>query len=271
MGEIEAAELNALPHLLEERDLCGLLHIHTHFSDGSHSLEEIAHLALERGYAYVGIADHSQSAYYAGGMKREEIERQCQLIDTLNVQLAPFRIFKGIEADILPDGRLDYEDEVLAQFDFVIAAVHSNFHLPREEMTQRILTALRHPYTTILAHPTGRLLLSRDPYEVDIAAIIDEAAVQGKVIELNCNPSRLDLSWVHCIHAKKRGVKIAINPDIHDTSGFDHVALGVKMARKGWLEKSDCLNCLTALEMNEFFTHLRLSQNSGLPPSSKMT
>ncbi|MCX7982841.1 MAG: DNA polymerase/3'-5' exonuclease PolX [Syntrophales bacterium] len=259
MGEIEVAEKGNLPILIEEQDLKGILHIHTTFSDGSLSLEEVAKIARQKGYTYIGISDHSQSAYYAGGLKKDDIIKQMLLIDELNKNLAPFRIFKGIEADILPDGSLDYEEEILSLFDFVIAAVHSHFQMKESEMTERICRALRNPYTTILAHPTGRLLLSREPYEVNMQMIITEAAKQGKVIELNANPYRLDISWPHLLVAKKMGVKIAINPDIHDMSGFGHLSLGIKIARKGWMEKRDCLNCLDTNEISRYFAKLRSS------------
>lgn len=257
MGEIEAAERGELPSLVEEKDIRGILHIHSNFSDGTLSIEEIALIARQMGYSYIGITDHSQSAYYAGGLKKEAIIEQARVINTLNEKMAPFRIFMGIEADILPDGSLDYEEEILAQFDFVIAAVHSHFQMKEGEMTERIKRALRHPYTTILAHPTGRLLLSREPYEVNMGEVMAQAAAYRKAIELNANPYRLDLSWRNCIHAKKMGVKIAINPDIHDLAGFQYLSLGVKIARKGWLEKSDCLNCLEAEELLAFFKKSR--------------
>ena len=204
------------------------------------------------GYQYIGISDHSQSAYYAGGLKKEDIEKQHELIDELNKKYVPFHIFRGIESDILPDGSLDYADDVLAGFDFVIAAVHSNFNMSGEEMTGRIKTALQNPYTTMLAHPTGRLLLAREPYLVNIMEIIDTAARSGKIIELNANPHRLDLDWRHCIYAKKNGVKIAINPDAHHVAGLADISWGVKIARKGWLTKSDCINCLSREEVKEY-------------------
>lgn len=259
MGEIEAAERGDLPGLIEESDLKGVLHIHTNFSDGNLSIEEAARIAQKKGYGYIGISDHSQSAYYAGGLKKDTLRKQIELIDELNKKMAPFRIFKGIEADILPDGSLDYEDEILASLDFVIAAVHTHFQMKEAEMTERICHALRNPYTTILAHPTGRLLLSREPYEMNIPVVLAEAASHGKIIELNANPYRLDLSWQHLLSAKKMGLKIAINPDIHDLSGFDYLSLGVKIARKGWIEKGDCINCLNVEEISQFFLKSRSS------------
>ncbi len=252
MGEIEAAEKGSLPVLVEEKDVRGLLHIHTNFSDGAESLEGMVEAARNMGMQYIGISDHSQSAQYAGGLKKEDIEKQHELIDKLNKKYAPFHIFKGIESDILPDGSLDYDDAILERFDFVIAAIHSSFNMPEREMTERITHALQNPYTTILAHPTGRLLLARDSYAVNIMEVIDAASRYGKVLELNANPRRLDLDWRNCIHARKKGVKISINPDAHHASGLADISFGIKIARKGWLEKKDCFNCLSAGEMKKY-------------------
>lgn len=252
MGEIEAAEKDTLPKLVEEKDVQGLFHIHTNFSDGTDTLESIVLAAKKMGLKYIGISDHSRSAYYAGGLKAEDIQRQHELIDKLNDKHAPFYIFKGTEADILPDGSLDYDEGILARFDFVIAAVHSNFNMSATEMTGRIKKALQNNYTTMLAHPTGRLLLSREPYALNIMEIIDAAAEFGKALELNANPHRLDLDWRNCIHAKKKGVKIAINPDAHQTAGLQDISFGIKIARKGWLEKGDCLNCLNLKGMKAY-------------------
>jgi DNA polymerase (family 10) len=252
MGEIEAAEKDTLPKLVEEKDVQGLFHIHTNFSDGTDTLESIVLAAKKMGLKHIGISDHSRSAYYAGGLKAEDIQRQHELIDKLNDKHAPFYIFKGTEADILPDGSLDYDEGILARFDFVIAAVHSNFNMSATEMTGRIKKALQNNYTTMLAHPTGRLLLSREPYALNIMEIIDAAAEFGKALELNANPHRLDLDWRNCIHAKKKGVKIAINPDAHQTAGLQDISFGIKIARKGWLEKGDCLNCLNLKGMKAY-------------------
>ncbi|HPK52878.1 MAG TPA: DNA polymerase/3'-5' exonuclease PolX [Smithellaceae bacterium] len=255
MGEIEAAAGEGLPVLLEEQDIRGIFHVHTNFSDGTETLESMVSAAKRMGLRYLGVSDHSQSAYYAGGLKKEDIERQFRLIDELNEKHAPFYIFRGIESDILPDGNLDYESAILAGFDFVIAAVHSNFHLSAEEMTGRIKKALQNPYTTMLAHPTGRLLLAREPYAVNMPEIIDTAHKYGKVIELNANPHRLDLDWRHCIYARKKGVKISINPDAHHAAGLADIGLGVKVARKGWLTKKYCLNCLELEEMKNYLAY----------------
>jgi DNA polymerase (family 10) len=254
MGEIEAAEKGNLPVLVEEKDIRGLFHVHTNFSDGAESLEGMVEAAGKMGMQYIGISDHSQSAYYAGGLKIEEIEKQHKLIDALNKKYAPLHIFKGIESDILPDGSLDYADDVLERFDFVIAAIHSNFNMSEKEMTRRITKSLENRYTTMLAHPTGRLLLARESYAVNIMEIIDVAARYGKVLELNANPRRLDLDWRNCIHARKKGVKISINPDAHHAAGLADISFGIKIARKGWLEKKDCINCLSLNEMKKFLS-----------------
>ena len=252
MGEIQAAEKNELPKLVEEKDVRGIFHVHTNFSDGGETLENMARAAREMGLQYIGISDHSRSAYYAGGLQIEDIKKQHELIDKLNKKLKPFHIFKGIEADILPDGSLDYDEKTLARFDFVIAAVHSNFNMPAREMTARLKKALQNKYATMLAHPTGRLLLSREPYAVNLEEVIDTAAKFGKAVELNANAHRLDLDWRHCIYAKRKGVKIAINPDAHQIAGLRDVSFGVKIARKGWLSSEDCLNCMSLVRMKEY-------------------
>jgi DNA polymerase (family X) len=252
MGEIEAAERGELPRLIEESDIRGFFHVHTQASDGSDSLETLVKLAKEKGYSYIGISDHSRSAFYAGGLSTEAILEQHERIDELNAKYAPFHIFKGIESDILPDGRLDYVEDVLSWFDFVIAAVHSQFGMPEREMTRRIIKALSNPFTTILAHPTGRLLLAREPYQVNMPEVIDAAAEMGKVLELNINPQRLDLDWRNCILAKRKGGKIVLGPDIHRREAFDYLPLGIKIARKGWIEAKDCINTLSLEEVTRF-------------------
>lgn len=256
-GEIEAAETGTLPYLITEKDIRGILHIHTLFSDGADSIEVLARTASEKGYDYIGICDHSQSAFYAGGLSEDEIIRQHELIDTLNIKYPDFRIFKGIEADILPDGRLDYDDAVLATFDFVIAAVHTRFAMSEEDMTDRILRAMDNRFTTILAHPTGRLLLSRPPYAVSMDRVIEHAALRGTIIELNANPLRLDIDWRLIPTATAKGVQIAINPDAHDRQGIAHVSLGVNIARKGWLSPEHCINTLPVDEIAGLFKKIR--------------
>lgn len=256
MGEIEAAEKGELPVLVKREDIRGIFHVHTNFSDGAESLESMVAAAKKMGMEYLGISDHSQSAFYAGGLKLEDIHRQHALIDALNRKLAPFHIFKGIESDIAPNGRLDYEDEILDRFDFVIAAVHSHFNMTEDEMTGRICRALADPHTTMLAHPTGRLLLSREPYAVNMLKVIETAAHYGKVLELNANPHRFDLDWRNCIVAKKKGVQIAVNPDAHSSLGLSDIDFGVKIARKGWISRETCLNCLA---LDGIKTYLRVS------------
>jgi DNA polymerase (family 10) len=252
MGEIQAAEKNELPKLVEEKDVRGIFHVHTNFSDGGESLENMARAAKKMGLAYIGISDHSASAAYAGGLRLDDIKRQHELIDKLNEKLKPFHIFKGIESDILPDGSLDYNEKTLARFDFIIAAVHSNFNMSANDMTARIEKALQNKYTTMLAHPTGRLLLSREPYAVNMEEVIETAAKFGKAIELNANAHRLDLDWRHCIYAKRKGVKISINPDAHQIAGLHDISFGIKIARKGWLSKDDCLNCMSLGQIKNY-------------------
>jgi DNA polymerase (family X) len=254
MGEIEAAELGAIPSLVHLKDIRGILHIHTSMSDGKNSLDTIVNTSKKMGLEYIGISDHSESARYAGGLTPEEIRRQHAEIDEINRWEKDFRILKGIEADILPDGRLDYDDDTLSLFDFVIAAVHSHFGMSEDEMTNRVMRAVENKHTTILAHPTGRLLLAREPYAIDLRIIIDFAAAKGKAIELNANPYRLDLDWRLCQYARKLGVHIAINPDAHDLEGLQDIRYGVNIARKGWLEPADCLNCLGLTEIQKYLS-----------------
>ena len=256
-GEIEAAETGVMPSLVEAKDIRGILHIHTSASDGSSSLEEIVAAAKKMGLEYVGITDHSEAAFYAGGLTPEAVRHQHEAIDAMNRKDPAFRIFKGIEADILPDGRLDYDDATLETFDFVIAAIHSHFGMSEDEMTARILKALENRHTTILAHPTGRLLLAREPYALDLERIIDAAASLGKVIELNANPHRLDLDWRHCKYAKRQGARIAINPDAHHLSGLEDIRYGLNIARKGWLEAQDIINCMGLGEMRQYLSRCR--------------
>jgi DNA polymerase (family 10) len=243
-GEIEAAEKGALPDLIDLTDIKGILHIHTDASDGVDTIEALFLAAQKMGLQYIGICDHSKSAAYAGGLSEDAIKAQHSLIDTLNKQYGLPYIFKGIESDILPGGSLDYDAALLETFDFVIAAVHSHFSMSEEDMTARLIKALDHPATTILAHPTGRLLLEREPYSVSLEKVIARAAEKGTIIELNANPHRLDLDWRWCKYAKDRGVKIAINPDAHSIEGLGHIRFGINAARKGWLGATDCINCL---------------------------
>ena len=250
---IANAQQGKLPQLIEEQDIKGVLHVHTTYSDGLHSLRAMCEHARTLGYQYIGITDHSQAAFYANGLKPDRVLAQMDEIDQLNIELAPFRIFKGIESDILNDGSLDYEEAVLAKFDFVIASVHTNLKMILEKATERVLRAILNPHTTILGHPTGRLLLSREGYPLDWEAIF-EACVQHRVaIELNANPYRLDLDWTLIAAAVRRGIKISINPDAHSQDGIHDIKYGVMTARKGGLTAGDCLN---AMGMGEFAAYL---------------
>jgi len=252
MGEIEAAARHQLPNLLVYDDLRGALHNHSDYSDGSATIEEMAEAARERGWDYIGITDHSESAFYAGGLKRDKLQRQLEEIDELNARMNDFRILKGIEADIMADGRLDYDAQILDQLDFVIGSIHSRFSMDGDTMTKRVLAAFDDPHLTILAHPTGRLLLSREPYALDVEAVLEKAAQVGAAVELNADPHRLDLDWRYCRRAKELGVTIEIGPDAHSTPGLDNVHFGVGMARKAWLEAGEILNARSADEVIAF-------------------
>jgi len=243
-GEIELAESGRLPVLLEPGQIQGVFHTHTIYSDGSATLEQMVEATRSLGYRYIGISDHSQSAFYANGLKEDRIRAQHAEIAAVQKKIPDVRIFKGIEADILADGAMDYPDEVLATFDFVIASVHSRFNLSEEEQTRRICRALANPYVTMLGHATGRLLLSRDAYRVDMHQVLDAAASHGKIVEINANPHRLDLDWRLCGYAKERGVKFSINPDAHSTEGLADVPFGVNVARKGGVTAQDVVNTL---------------------------
>jgi len=241
-GEVQAAANGELPTLIEWSDVRGVLHCHTRYSDGTATVAEMAEAARNLGWDYLGISDHSQAAFYAGGLKPDDVARQHDEIDELNQQLHGFRILKGIEADILADGRLDYDERLLDSFDFVIGSIHARFGMDRSRMTERVLTALDDPHLTVLAHPTGRLLLRRDPYAIDLDAVIEKAAATGVALELNADPYRMDLEWRHCLAAKRRGVTIAIGPDAHSPAALMNVEPGVGAARKAWLEAKDVLN-----------------------------
>jgi DNA polymerase (family 10) len=251
MGEIEAAAKGKIPKLLEEREINGTFHCHSTYSDGSNTIEQMAKAARDLGWEYLGIADHSKSAAYAGGLTEAKVKEQSREIDELNKKSKDFRIFKGSEVDILPDGTLDYSDKVLASFDYVVVSVHSKFKMTEAEMTKRITNALKNKYVTMLGHPTGRLLLSREAYPVDMIKVIDAAAEYGKIIEINSHPLRLDLDWRLCKYAKEKGVLIALNPDAHNTDGLKDVLYGVGIARKGWLEKKNVINAWTLTQVAE--------------------
>jgi DNA polymerase (family 10) len=252
--EVELALAGRLPRLVRDRDIRGILHAHTDLSDGVNTLAEMAEAVQHRGYEYFGVADHSQSAHYAGGLSLEEIEEQHAEIDRMNLRYdGKFRIFKGIEADILGDGSLDYPDHVLKRFDFVIASVHSRFRLDRQAQTERILRAVANPRTTILGHMTGRQLLRRPGYDLDIEKILAACATHGVAIEVNANPWRLDLDWRWHRRAIEVGCWISINPDAHSIAEIDLTHWGVNMARKGGVPKERVLN---RLGLGRFQAHL---------------
>lgn len=241
-GEIEAAAEHRLPKLLHNADLKGTFHCHSNWSDGRDSLDAMAEAAQKLGLHYFGVGDHSQSLTVANGLTPARVRKQFAEIDALNRRLKGLRVLKGTECDILPDGRLDFDDELLESFDYVVASVHSHFNQTEEEMTQRILRAIAHPCVTMLGHATGRLLLRRDGYKVDLDRVLRAAAQNHTLIEINAHPQRLDLDWIHCKHGKALGVKFVINPDAHSTGEIGLIRFGVDVARRGWLEKSDVFN-----------------------------
>ena len=253
MGEVEQAKAGTVPVLIENRDLKGILHNHSTYSDGKHSLRQMAEHCKALGYEYLGISDHSRTASYAGGLEIEKVAKQQAEIELLNQELGPFRIFKGIESDILPDGSLDYPNEVLRSFDFIVSSVHSVLTMDLKRATDRLLTAIHNPYTTILGHPTGRLLLRREGYPIDHKAIIDACAEKQVVIEINANPWRLDLDWRWIRYAMEQGVMLAINPDAHEMEGYADMQYGVWMGRKGGLTKEMALNALSGKEIAAYF------------------
>jgi DNA polymerase (family 10) len=253
MGEVEMAKAGTLPRLLENSDLRGILHNHSTYSDGKHTLRQMAEHCKDLGYDYLGISDHSRTASYAGGLEIEKVAKQQAEIDALNQELAPFRIFKGIESDILPDGSLDYPDEVLKSFDFIVSSVHSVLNMDLKRATDRLITAIHNPYTTILGHPTGRLLLRREGYPIDHKSIIDACAEKQVVIEINANPWRLDLDWRWVRYAMEQGVMLSINPDAHEMEGYADMQYGVWIGRKGGLTKELTLNALSGKELAAYF------------------
>ncbi|MEP6730642.1 MAG: DNA polymerase/3'-5' exonuclease PolX [bacterium] len=240
--EFELAASGSMPQLLELSDIRGALHCHSDYSDGKATIAEMAEAARDRGWSYIGITDHSLAAFYAGGLTRERVLQQHAEIDALNATLAGVRILKGIEADILADGALDYDAKLLDRFDFVVGSIHSRFSMDRATMTTRMLRALDDPHLTILGHPTGRLLLSRDPYPIDLDAVLRKAGERGVCIELNADPKRLDIDWRFIPRALELGCRIAIGPDAHSTKGLDVMGIGVGMARKAGVEAKDVLN-----------------------------
>jgi len=259
-GEIEAAEHGNLPKLVELGNLRGVFHNHSTWSDGVRSIAEMAEAAHEHGLQYFGIADHSKASFQANGLSEERLRAQIAEIRELNKTYEHFKIFTGTEVDILKDGSLDYPDELLAELDYVVASVHNVFTLPEAEMTQRIIRAMENPYVTMLGHVTGRLLLQRPPYAVNIPAIIDAAAATGTIIEINASPWRLDMDWRWWKLARQKGVKCSINPDAHSIEGLQDVYFGMKTARKGWLTREDVVNCLPLGQIEEILQAKRQRQ-----------
>lgn len=257
MREVELSKENKIPTLIKLEDLQGSLHNHSKWSDGIHSLEEMAVYCKELGYHYLGICDHSQSAFYAEGMKVEKVLAQHAEIDLLNAKYPDFHIFKGVESDILNDGSLDYEEEMLKQFDFIVASVHSNLKMDEEKANTRLLKAIENPYTTMLGHPTGRLLLARQGYPINHKLIIDACAANNVSIEINANPLRLDLDWRWVDYALSKGVYLSINPDAHKKEGYLDMKYGVLVGQKGGLSKEFCVNAWSLEKITEFFKSKR--------------
>jgi DNA polymerase (family 10) len=248
-GEIEAAQKRSLPKLVQESEIKGDLHIHSKWSDGTSTIEEIARAAQKRGYQYVAICDHSKSLKIAHGLDESRLMKQIEEIDRLNGKLKDFQILKGSEVDILTDGKLDLPEKILEKLDFVVAAIHSGFKQDKGKMTKRIICALENPHIHILAHPSGRLLGARDPYEVEIEELMEAAKKYGKALEINAYFERLDLDDIRCRKAKEMGIRVGIGTDSHHLDQMWMISLGVAVARRGWLETKDVLNTLSLKEI----------------------
>ncbi|MEO6355285.1 MAG: PHP domain-containing protein, partial [Ferruginibacter sp.] len=243
---------------LQVNDIKGIIHSHSNWSDGGYTIEEMAKAAMGKGFEYLVISDHSKSAFYANGLQEERIKEQHLYIDQLNQQLAPFKIFKSIESDILNDGSLDYSNAILSTFDLVIASVHSNLKMSEDKAMLRLITAIENPYTTILGHMTGRLLLSRKGYPVDHKKIIDACAANHVVIELNAHPSRLDIDWRYIEYALEKNVLISIDPDAHSLDGFNDIQYGVLAAQKAMVRKENNLSSFGLQELETFLVKKKL-------------
>lgn len=256
-GELEAAEAGSLPTLVEAGDIRGIFHVHTTYSDGLDSVEGMVFACREAGYEYVGISDHSQSAFYAGGLKADDLARQLEEIETLREKYPDIGIFSGVESDIHADGSLDYPDQVIEKLDFVIASVHSGLKMEQNKMTERLLRVMAHPLVTMLGHPTNRLLLGRDSSPLDLERVFEAAFKNNVILELNANPARLDLDWRHLKKVRGMGLLVSINPDAHQVEGFADTAFGVAIARKGWLEKKNVFNTRTRTEVEDYLRRRR--------------
>jgi DNA polymerase (family 10) len=257
LGEIEAGRDNRLPRLVTGADIRGCFHVHSYYSDGVNSLEELINAATQRGWNFLGLSDHSQTAFYAGGLKPPDLDRQKQDVEARRREHPNFSLFWGVESDILSDGSLDYPDDILQGFDFVIASIHSQFNLQKEAMSERILKAMATPFCTMLGHISGRLLLAREPYAFDLEAILKFAGAQQVILEINASPYRLDLDWRWLRRAKELGILISINPDAHSLEGLDDVNYGVMTARKGWLAPEDILNTYPPAEVAQILRRRR--------------
>lgn len=255
LGELEAAERHQLPNLVTRADIRGVFHNHTSASDGRASIEEMAAAAAAFGWEYLGLADHSKASYQANGLDDERVLRLIERVRAFNQSgRSTVQVFSGIECDILPDGSLDLEDSTLDALDYTVMSVHSSFSQPQEIMTARIIRAIEHPATTMLGHPTGRILLRREPYKIDLGKVIDAAIANRVIIEINANPRRLDMDWRLWRRAAERGLMCSINPDAHSTTGLDYFNAGVNIARKGWLEKEQILNCRDHAGVRRWFS-----------------
>jgi len=256
-GEILLAQQNRLPELITQKSIRGDLHIHTNYTDGANSLREMALAAREKGYEYIAITDHSKHLTIAHGLNEKRVGRQIEEIDRLNEELEGIVLLKSVEVDILENGKLDLSDMLLKELDLVVCGVHYKFNLSRKAQTRRILKAMEDPYFSILAHPTGRLINLRDPYELDMEAVIQACAQRGCILELNAQPDRLDLDDIHCTMAKEAGVKIAISTDAHSVRDLELMEYGIGQARRGWLEKEDVVNTKSLKELKRILRLLR--------------
>lgn len=254
---VTAASKGEIPELVKVEDIVGLFHVHTNWSDGADSLEDMVASARRLGFQYMGLSDHSKSAFYANGLDEKRLKEQSEAVDALNATQDGFHVFKGSEVDILADGKLDFSDAALKKLDFSVGSVHSKLSMKKDEATKRLTTALKNAQLTFLGHMTGRLLLGRDGYELDVDDIIKSAARYGKVIEINANPHRLDMDWRYLKKAKEAGVKFSINPDAHSMAGLSDFVYGVFIARKGWLTKNDLLNTMNIDEVNKFLKNAK--------------
>ena len=255
-GEIEAAQEKKLPQLIEYSQIRGDLHLHTKWSDGAHTIRQMAEAAKKRGYKYIAITDHSQSLKIAGGLTEKRLREQVEEIQKLNQELKDFTILSGIEVDIKSDGSLDFSDEMLSKLDVVIAAIHSGFKQESKIITERIIKAMQNRLVNILAHPTGRFIGYRESYQVDINEMMEVAAKTGTILEINSYPERLDLNDIYCRMAKEKGVQLAIETDAHSIDGLEFMNLGVDVARRGWLEEKDIVN---TLPLNELLKRLKIN------------